>query len=87
MAELPNDPGLREYIADNLKEGLTPSGSISDWGDYEGDFTAQQSDRSNVFAENRDDDGLGFPTADEVQSYYDQLMPEDITIIAREDKG
>jgi anti-sigma regulatory factor (Ser/Thr protein kinase) len=54
---------------------------IEDWGDFDNDHTEAAHDQANAVAQNRDEDGMGLPTVEEVQTYYDSLQPEDITIL------
>lgn len=85
-SDLPGDSDERLNLALNLKEGLDPQGVISDWGDFDNDYPDQAHDQANAVAQNRDHEGTGFPTAEEVQTYYDSLQPEDITILERSDE-
>lgn len=79
--DLPGDSDERLYFALNLKEGLDPQAVISDWGDFDNDHTDEAHDQANAVAQNRDAEGTGFSSAQEVQTYYDSLQPEDITIL------
>lgn len=80
-SDLPGDSDERLYFALNLKEGLTPEAVIEDWGDFDNDYPDQTHDQANAVAQNRDEEGTGFATAEEVQTYYDSLQSEDITIL------
>lgn len=84
-SDLPGDSDERLYFALNLKEGLTPEAVIEDWGDFNNDYPDEAHDRANAVAQHRDQDGMGLPTAEEVQTYYDSLVAEDITILKEGD--
>jgi hypothetical protein len=86
-SDFPGDSEERENMALNLKEGLTPEGVFSDWGDFDGDYPDTAHDDANVVTGNRDESGVGFSSAEEVQRYYDSLNPFDIDIqITRRDE-
>jgi hypothetical protein len=74
----------RDYVAKNCKEGVDPRSVIDDWGDEEGD--ENQSDRRDGTASNRDSDGVGYNTIEEVEDFYNVNRYTDITINRREDK-
>jgi hypothetical protein len=78
--DFPGDSAARETLALSLKEGLRPDQIFSDWGDFDGDYAAVAHDRANVMAATRDGAGMGFASAEEVQTYYDSLNPNDIDI-------
>jgi hypothetical protein len=48
------DGDTRDYLNANLKEGLSPDGVFSDWGDCENDHTAS----GHATADGRGDDPL-----------------------------
>jgi hypothetical protein len=75
----------RDYVAKNCKEGVDPRSAITDWGNYDSDFSEDHHDRSNGKAENRDNDGVGMPTREETDRYYDSTRSTDIKITRRED--
>lgn len=61
----------------------------SDWnrgtfGDYDCDHSEAEHDRANVVPERRDEAGVGFASAEEVQRYYDQTRPLDLQILKGE---
>jgi hypothetical protein len=86
-SDFPGDSEERENLALNLKEGLCPEGVISDWGDFNGDYSNTAHDDANVVTETRDEAGVGFSSAEEVQRYYDSPNPFDIDIqIIRRDE-
>lgn len=70
----------RNYVAKNCKEGIDPRSAITDWGDYDGD--EPNTDR----AANRDADGVGYSTIEEVKDFYDTTRYTGIKINVREDK-
>ncbi|WP_416667954.1 hypothetical protein [Egbenema bharatensis] len=83
--DLPGDSDERLFFALNLKEGLDPQGVIEDWGDFNNDYRDDAHDEANALPQTQDDSGVGFSSSEEVQTYYDSLVSEDITIIERED--
>ena len=44
----PGNSQERLDLALNLKEGLTPSGVVEDWGDYESDYRIEDLDDSQA---------------------------------------
>jgi hypothetical protein len=78
--DFPGDSTERETLALNLKEGLCPEQIFSDWGDFDGDYSTAAHDRANGVAVTCDDGGMRFASAEEVQTYYDSLNPDDIEI-------
>jgi hypothetical protein len=78
--DFPGDSTERETLALNLKEGLCPEQIFSDWGDFDGDYSAAAHDRANVVAVTCGEAGVRFASAAEVQIYYDSLNPNDIEI-------
>lgn len=85
-SDLPGDSDERLNFALNLKEGLDPQGVIEDWGDFDNDYRDQTHDEANGVAQNRDEGGVGFATTEEVQTYYDSCLAEDITILRESDE-
>jgi hypothetical protein len=79
-ADFPGDSTERETLALNLREGLSPEQIFSDWGDFDGDYSTAAHDRANVAAVTSDEAGVRFSSAEEVQTYYDSLNPDDIDI-------
>lgn len=75
----------RDYIAKNCKEGVDPQSAITDWGDEEGDQNQSERDRSDGKAIIRDADGVGFPTYEETETFYDTTRYTDYRIVKRED--
>jgi hypothetical protein len=84
--DLPGDSEERLNLALNLKEGLDPQGVIEDWGDFDNDHPDPTHDEANGVAQNRDAGGVGFATNEEVQTYYDSCLSEDITILGESDE-
>jgi hypothetical protein len=78
--DLPGDSPERLKFALDLREGLTPSGVIEDWGDYNNDYPDYCHDRANGKAHRRDRSGLGVSSLEEVQTYYDQGNSADLDI-------
>lgn len=54
------------------------------FGDYDCDHSEAEHDRANVVPERRDEAGVGFASAEEVQRYYDQTRPLDLQILKGE---
>jgi hypothetical protein len=67
----------RAFLAFSLKEGLSPEGILADWGDFDGDYADAAHNGANAVAILRDPQGMGLPSAKEVQTYYDMLNPHD----------
>ena len=78
-------PEARDYIAKNAKEGVDPRAAIADYGDFNADANQGQHNAANGHAANRDADGVGLPTAEETQTYYDSTRYTDIKITGRKD--
>ena len=76
----------RDYIAKNCKEGVDPRSNIGDYGDFNEDHNQSDHNHANGRATNRDSSGVGLPTSEETERYYDSLRYTDIKIIGREDK-
>lgn len=57
-----------------------PEHPQSAWGDEEEDYTQDEHDYSCGKASNRDSDGVGYPTAEETERFYDSHRREDIRI-------
>jgi hypothetical protein len=74
-----------ETVADALTGKPEDEWNRGTYGDHDCDFTEAQHDFANVLPETRDDYGVGFSSAEEVQRYYDQLRPEDIRILQEDD--
>jgi hypothetical protein len=55
--------------------GTTPDQVLGDYGDFDGDHSAETHDRANGKAANRDADGVGYCTTEEVDQYYDSGRP------------
>lgn len=75
----------RDYIAKNCKEGVDPRSNISDYGEFDKDHNQSTHDRSNGRAAKRDSSGVGLPTAEETNTFYDSTRYTDIKITGRKD--
>lgn len=78
--DLPGDSEERLKFALGLREGLTPSGVIEDWGDYNNDYPDSSHDAANARGSQQSADGLRVSSLEEVQTYYDQLNSADLDI-------
>jgi hypothetical protein len=75
--DFPGDSKEREEAAIATAGSLSPvSAFIADEGDYEGDH----SDATHGTARSRDEEGMGYATPEEIETYYDSLQPEDIKL-------
>lgn len=75
----------RDYVAKNSKEGVDPRSNISDWGEFDEDHNQSEHDRAAGNAQNRDSDGVGYPTQTETERYYETTRYTDIEILRGEE--
>lgn len=55
--------------------GVTGKQVFLDYGDYDTDHSDHDHDRANGKAVNRGDDGIGLPSKQEVDKFYDDSRP------------
>ena len=75
----------RDYVIKNCKEGIDPRTAITDFGEQDGDHNQTDHDRANGKAAKRDADGIGYPTNEENETFYDSTRYTGIKINVRKD--
>jgi hypothetical protein len=83
-----NNPLLEGDSETRIDAALATAGTlapveahIEDWGHFDGDHSDATHDYYNGVAENRDADGMGYATPEEIERQYDSMVSEDLDIL------